>query len=235
MELTNAMTTRNSYHRAAPDDGVAPDTQDRTTESMSITSRIIVLMAALLLSLTYYLPLWEISLEAPQYPEGLGLEIWINQMQGQNPGDLNKINNLNHYIGMKTIHPESIRELHIMPWIMRGLMLFGVIVAWARKRRLLLVWLLLFVVMAVAGLVDFYLWGYDYGHNLDMENAIIKVPGMTYQPPLIGSKQLLNFTAHSWPGPAGWVALGAFVASLLTYYRERRRSAKPSGEVSRVH
>ncbi|MDF1544523.1 MAG: hypothetical protein P1R58_05415 [bacterium] len=202
---------------------------------MSRTSRIIVLIAALLLSLTYYLPLWEISLEAPQYPEGLGLEIWINQMQGQNPGDLNKINNLNHYIGMKTIHPESIKELSIMPWIMRGLMLCGIIVAWIGKRRLLLVWLVLFVVMAVAGLVDFYLWGYDYGHNLDMENAIIKVPGMTYQPPLIGSKQLLNFTAYSWPGPAGWVAVGVFMISALIYYLERRPPMQPSREVPRVH
>lgn len=235
MEPVAEMTLRNSYQRATPDHGVARDTQPRTADSMSRTSRIIILVAALLLSLTYYLPLWEISLEAPQYPEGLGLEIWINQMQGQNPGDLNKINNLNHYIGMKTIHPESIKELSIMPWIMRGLMLFGIIVAWAGKRRLLLAWLVLFVVMAVAGLVDFYLWGYDYGHNLDMENAIIKVPGMTYQPPLIGSKQLLNFTAHSWPGPAGWVAVGVFIVSAAIYYLERRRSVQPSREVSRVH
>jgi hypothetical protein len=202
---------------------------------MSTSSRIIILIAALLLSLTYYFPLWEISLEAPQYPEGLGLEIWINQMQGQNQGDLARINNLNHYIGMKTIHPESIKELSVMPWIMRGLMLFGLIAAITGKRRLLLIWLTVFVVMAVAGLVDFYLWGYDYGHNLDMEIAIIKVPGMTYQPPLIGSKQLLNFTAHSWPGPAGWVAVGMFLVSLAIYYRERQRSVQPTREVIRVH
>lgn len=235
MEPFAGMMLRNSYHPGTPDRGVARDTQHRIVDSMSRTSRFIVLLAALLLSLTYYLPLWEISLKAPQYPEGLGLEIWVNQMQGQNPGDLNKINNLNHYIGMKTIHPESIKELSIMPWIMRGLMLFGIVIAWTGKRRLLLVWLVLFIVMAVAGLVDFYLWGYDYGHNLDMENAIIKVPGMTYQPPLIGSKQLLNFTAHSWPGPAGWVAIGVFIISASIYYLERRRSVQPSREVSRVH
>ena len=64
---------------------------------------------------------------------------------------------------------------------------------------LLLVWIILFVLFAIAGLVDFYLWGYDYGHNLS-DDAAIKVPGMTYQPPLIGTKQLLNITASSWPG-----------------------------------
>ncbi len=202
---------------------------------MSTSSRIVLAIAALLLSLTYFLPLWQISLEAPQYPEGLGMEIWINQMRGQNPGDLNKINNLNHYIGMKTIHPESIRELTIMPWIMRGIMLFGLAVAATGKRRLLLIWLLLFGLMSVAGLVDFYLWGYDYGHNLDMENAIIKVPGMTYQPPVIGSKQLLNFTAHSWPGPAGWVAVAAFLCSAAVYVYENRKAKQSSKEVSRAH
>ncbi len=190
---------------------------------MTAAGRIVLVIASLLLSLTYFFPLWQISLEAPQYPEGLGLEIWINQMQGQNPGDLQKINNLNHYIGMKTIRPESIRELVVMPWVMRAIMLFGLIAAALGRRRMLLAWLVLFALVAAAGLVDFYLWGYDYGHNLDMENAIIKVPGMTYQPPLIGSKQLLNFTAHSWPGIAGWVAVGSYLVTLGVYIVDRRR------------
>ncbi len=64
----------------------------------------------------------------------------------------------------------------------------------------------------VGGLYDYWKWGYDYGHNLDLETAIIKIPDMTYQPPLIGSKQLLNFTATSWPAPGGWALV---VASLL--------------------
>jgi copper chaperone NosL len=54
------------------------------------------------------------------------------------------------------------------------------------------------VVLGIAGLIDFYMWGYDYGHNLN-PRAPIKVPGMSYQPPLIGCKQLLNINACSWP------------------------------------
>ena len=61
--------------------------------------------------LTFVFPLWYIDLEAPQYPEGIGLQIWINQIVGQNPHDLANINGLNHYIGMKEIEPESIPEL----------------------------------------------------------------------------------------------------------------------------
>ena len=179
-----------------------------------------------MLSFTYFLPLWEITLEAPQYPEGLGLEIWINQMQGQHPGDLNKINNLNHYIGMKTIKPESIPELKIMPWVMRGVMLIGLLVAATGRRSWLTFWLLIFIVVSTAGLVDFYLWGYDYGHNLDTEHAIIKVPGMSYQPPVIGAKKLLNFRAISLPGIGGWIAIGSFTIGLLVWLWEMRRQRK---------
>ncbi len=193
---------------------------------LSLLSRVLIAAAALMLAFTYFFPLWEITLDAPQYPEGLGLEIWINQMQGQNQGDLNKINNLNHYIGMKQIKPESIKELSIMPWIMRGVMLLGLVVAVTGRRSFLLIWLLIFLLVSGAGLVDFYLWGYDYGHNLDTAHAIIKVPGMSYQPPLIGSKKLLNFKAISLPGIGGWVAIGSFVIGGLVWLMEYRRARK---------
>lgn len=184
---------------------------------------MIIIVAALLLTATYYLPLWSIALNAPQYPEGLGLEIWINQIKGQHDNDLNKINNLNHYIGMQKIEPESIPELTIMPWIMRTVLVLGLIAGIVGKRKLLTIWLIVFLIVAIAGLVDFYLWGYDYGHNLDMEHAIIKVPGMSYQPPLIGSKNLLNFEAVSLPGLGGWFAIGSFLIGLAVWFFEMRK------------
>ncbi len=191
--------------------------------SMSLVSRLLIVIAALSLSLTYYLPLWTIALDAPQYPEGLGIEVWINQIQGQHPNDLIKINNLNHYIGMKKIVPESIPELKIMPWVMRVVLVLGLAAAFFGKRKLLMLWLIFFLLVAIVGFVDYYQWGYDYGHNLDLEHAIIKVPGMSYQPPLIGSKKLLNFTAISLPGSGGWVSIGAFLTGLVIWVYEFRR------------
>ena len=67
---------------------------------------------------------------------------------------------------------------------------------------------------ALAGLADFYRWGYDYGHNLDPD-AIIKIPGMTYQPPLLGAKQLLNFYATSWPASGGMVLIAAILVGVV--------------------
>jgi len=191
---------------------------------MMRSSRILIIIAALLLSLTYFMPLWKIDLIAPQYPEGLGLRIWINQIGGQNEGDLVRINRLNHYIGMKHIEPDSIKELKIMPWIMRGLLLFGVVAGLMGRRRILLAWIIVFMLMSVAGLVDYYLWGYDYGHNLDLEHASIKVPGMTYQPPIIGSKNLLNFKAVSLPDGGGWAAIISIMLAIAVYIREFYRA-----------
>jgi len=169
-------------------------------------SRLIVLVATLLLAAAYVLPLWRIELDAPQYPEGLGLRIWINQITGVKPNDLNSINNLNHYIGMHRIEPDAIPELRLMPWFIGAMIGLGLITAFAGRRWLLTTWAVVLGLGAAVGIADFWKWGYDYGHHLDPD-AAIKIPGMSYQPPLIGTKQLLNFHAASWPDIAGWLAI----------------------------
>lgn len=177
-------------------------------------ARVAVLAASLLLLGVFVLPLWSVRLIAPQYPEGLGMHIRINTVEGATEYDLNNINNLNHYIGMKRIEPEAIPELRIMPWIVAGIILTGLATAALGRRRLIYAWTAAFLMIAAAGLVDFWKWEYDYGHNLDAETAVIKIPGMSYQPPLIGSKQLLNFTATSLPASGGLLAGLALLLAL---------------------
>jgi hypothetical protein len=201
----------------------APTTTDEAQKSMRPRTRIILAAAALLLAAAYVWPMWSIDLEAPQYPEGLGMHVWINTITGQKPNDLMSINGLNHYIGMKAIVPEAIPELRLMPRIVLGLIVFGLIAAAIGRRPLLFAWTGVFAVVALAGLADFWYWGYDYGHDLD-PTAAIKVPGLSYQPPLIGSKRLLNFTANSWPGLGGIaVAVSLGVGLVLCVLETRRR------------
>jgi hypothetical protein len=147
--------------------------------------------------------------------------IWVSRITGEKPQDLNSINGLNHYIGMKPIEPESIPELQYMPIALAALAGLGVAVALIGRRRLLYAWVALFAAGAVTGLADFWKWGYDYGHNLN-PRAAIQVPGMSYQPPLIGNKQLLNFQATSWPALGGWVILGALLLALGLAVQEWR-------------
>ncbi|MCZ7608611.1 MAG: hypothetical protein M5U17_00450 [Ignavibacterium sp.] len=187
---------------------------------MKTKSAVLIAIGALILILTFFFPLWTIDLDAPQYPEGLGLRIWLNEISGLRPNDLQNINGLNHYIGMKVIEPDAIPELEIMPYIMIFMILFGLLNAYLRNKKLIYIWLILFVILGAIGIYDFYMWAYDYGHNLN-PNAPIKVPGMTYMPPIFGSKQLLNISATSLPSVAAIVIFISILLNVVALYLSR--------------
>ena len=190
---------------------------------MPKSARILVAVAALLMCAGFVLPLWRVDLIAPQYPEGLGMLIRVNTVVGVKEQDLNSINNLNHYIGMKRIEPDAIPELRYMPAILGTLVVTALLVAVVGRRRVLYAWSVALGAVLVTGLYDYWKWGYEYGHDLDVETAIIKIPDMTYQPPLIGSKQLLNFVATSWPASGGWalvLATALVAAAIWQSYRQ---------------
>jgi len=192
---------------------------------MKKISRNMFLIASLALIITYFVPLWHIGLDAPQYPEGVGLNIWLHTIDGEHPHDLDNMNTLNHYIGMKKIVPDSIPELKIMPYIIGFMILFGLIVFTINKKWLAWLWVVLFVLLMAAGLYDFYLWEYNYGHDLDPK-AAIKVPGMSYQPPLIGSKQLLNFTSTSLPAFGGIVMGISLMLGFAAIYFDSKKEKR---------
>lgn len=191
---------------------------------MSVTHRLVFAFAALLMGTLYFLPMWEITLEAPQYPKGneLGILISIDEVTGARPNDLQNLNGLNHYIGMKPIDADAIPELKYMPIVVGFLIGIGVMFAVIGKRWLILIWLVLLVAAGSLGMYDFWLWEYDYGHNLD-PHAAIKIEGMSYQPPLIGSGQLLNFTAHSYPAVGFYFIIGSSVLASLAWWLSRKR------------
>ncbi len=193
----------------------------KTELVMNTKARITVAIASLILILTFFFPIWQISLQAPQYPEGLGLNIWINKITGENYHNLESINGLNHYIGMKAITVDSIPELKIMPYIIIFLIFFGLLAAVTGKKKLVEAWIAMFIILAIAGLVDFYMWEYNYGHNLSTD-APIKIPGMSYQPPLIGSQKLLNITATSLPFISSFVIFISIAMSVVSLFMKSK-------------
>lgn len=184
-----------------------------------------VLASELLMIAVYFVPIWQIQMWAPQYPDWLHLKIWINNITG----DVDIINGLNHYIGMKYIKLEMFPEFKVMPYLLGGLIAFGFIVSIVRIRFLLFTYLVLLVAAGIAGMVDFYLWGYDYGHNLDPK-AAIKVPGMVYQPPLIGTKELLNFIAYSAPDIGGWLFVISGLMIISAIYLDMKKKQLIDGK-----
>jgi hypothetical protein len=217
----------------APQGSLAPSAAGKKERPMTMRVRLVLAATAVLLVAVYVLPIWKIELEAPQYPEGIGMYITLDSIEGMKPNDLQNINGLNHYIGMARIEPELFPELRLMPWILGALILTGLVTASMGSRRLLLAWTAAFLVAAGAGMIDFYVWGYQYGRNLD-PRAAIKVPGLSYQPPLIGSKKLLNFTAHSWPAPGGWIAIVAGATLVLVAASELRGARRPGAPMPRT-
>lgn len=166
---------------------------------ISVVSKVMLLVVAALFIGALFVPMWQIQLDAPQYPEGLVLRLHANKIGG----DVEIINGLNHYIGMATLHSENFFEFTVLPYIFGGLGLISMLLIFIANKKAVLGFLIFYILFVAVAAIDFYRWNYEYGHNLD-PNAAIKVPGMAYQPPLIGYKQMLNFGAYSIPDIGGW-------------------------------
>ncbi|EGV43975.1 hypothetical protein BZARG_1502 [Bizionia argentinensis JUB59] len=197
---------------------------------------IIMVIGSLLLLGLFKFPLWNIMLGAPQYPDPLGMNIYIDGIQGVKEFDLQNIDGLNHYIGMKTIpKPEEMWEFSVFPKVILGMAVLGVLIGFLGffeklNYKFFLGWFLLMSVLGVAGMYDFNNWLTDYGGNLD-PHAIIKVTmpdgsPMSYKPPLIGYKKLLNFDVDSWPHLGGYLLFVGMALTLVAFWIGRKATLK---------
>ncbi|MFD0989380.1 hypothetical protein ACFQ1R_04695 [Mariniflexile jejuense] len=192
-------------------------------------SKIIMLIAALLPLGLFFFPLWKITLEAPQYPTPLGMYIHINDFSDANPFDIKNINLMNHYVGMKYI-PDAIPEFKIFPIGILITSSIGLLIGFFGNYKWFLAWFILMVVVSAAGMYDFYLWEHDYGHNLDPK-AILKFTNpdgtqMGFQPPMLGSKDILNFKAHSYPRLGALFLFLGIVTSFVAFIVGKKQTKK---------
>ena len=192
--------------------------------------RILLGICAIALFAVNFMPIWQIDLDAPQYPEGLRLLIFANKLAG----NVDIINGLNHYIGMKHIDASMFPEFSYMKYILGALVGFGLLAGLTGKRPVLYSWVILLLIAATAGMYDFWSWLYDYGHNLDPRAAII-VPGMSYQPPLLGYKDLLNFRAGSFPDLGGYAIIISGFMAVIAVMLELLRKPKTEKAPVKIH
>ena len=183
--------------------------------NLTILSKVLLVIEGLLFIGSLFVPMWRIELDAPQYPEGLMLQLHANKIGG----DVDIINGLNHYIGMATLHTENFFEFTVLPYVFGTFAFISLILVFINNRKAVFGFLITFVLFVILAGIDFYRWNYEYGHNLD-PNAAIKVPGMAYQPPLIGYKQLLNFGAYSIPDIGGWMLTCAGILLFVVVLKE---------------
>ncbi|MGC1631743.1 MAG: hypothetical protein WA749_06490 [Gelidibacter sp.] len=184
---------------------------------------IIMIIGSLLLLGLFKFPLWNIMLGAPQYPDPLGMNIYIQGIEGVEEFDIKNIDGLNHYIGMKTIPKvEEMWEFEVFPLVIGIMVGLGVIIGLLGffgkvSYKWFLGWFIVMSILGIMGMYDFNLWLIEYGTDLDPK-AIMKLENMdgtpmTYKPPLIGYQKMLNFDVDSWPATGAYMI---FIGMMLT-------------------
>jgi copper chaperone NosL len=176
------------------------------------TARIIQLLLIVPLLLSFFQPLWRISLKAPQYPYGLYMDIYSYKLVGGNDGqDINEINELNHYIGMQKIERGAFADLDWMPFAFGILALLALRVAAIGNLYSLVDLTVLTLYVSMFGMFRFAYREYVFGHNLD-PHAAVKIQPFT--PVILGTKQVANFSTTAMP-QLGSLLVGLFVTGLL--------------------
>ena len=175
-------------------------------------ARIALFLLLIPLCLSFVFPLWRISMTAPQYPQGLYMDIFSYKLEGGDGGQhIQEINTLNHYIGMHKIDRQSLSDLDFMPFLFGVLGLLVLRVAALGNIRALI------DLTVLAGYGCTFAFGrfvyrlYTFGHNLD-PHAPVKVAPFT--PVIIGTKQIANFTTHSYP-QLGSICVGVFLFGVV--------------------
>jgi hypothetical protein len=188
-------------------------------------ARLVILLATLLLAATYVFPLWNLTMFAPQYPDGLRLDIYSYTLAGGNGGqDVKEINLLNHYIGMRDLANESFTEFQWMPFVIGaiGLLLLRAIVY--RTVGAVLDATVVFGYFGAFSAWSFAYKLYQYGHQLAPEAPIKVAP---FMPPIFGYQQIANFEVYSYPRAGTYAMLGAIAllaVALARSWRQRRRT-----------
>jgi len=195
-----------------------------------------MVFGSLLLLGLFKFPLWNIMLGAPQYPDPLGMNIYIQGIEGVSEFDLQNIDGLNHYIGMKVIpKPEDMWEFSVFPKVIIAMVILGVVIGMLGyfekvSYKYFLGWFIFMSILGILGMYDFNNWLTDYGSDLD-PHAIIKVTNpdgspMSYKPPLIGFKKLLNFDVTSLPHTGGYLMFVGMSLTLVAFWLGRKVSLR---------
>lgn len=194
-------------------------------ETLEPLPRLLLVLAALLLVPVYLVPLWKLTMFAPQYPDGLRLEIYSYKLEGGNAGqDVKEINILNHYIGMRDLTTADFTEFKWIPFVVGMLALLLLRAPVHGRMGDLIDVLVLYFYFALFSLWSFGYKLYSYGHSLAPTASVKVAP---FMPPIFGRKQLANFEVYSYPSAGSYALAGVallLVVALVIAWRQTLRS-----------
>ena len=179
---------------------------------MFLGARVALAALVIPLCLAFTAPLWKISMVAPQYPDGLYMEIYAHKVDGGHDAhDIKEINQLNHYIGMKPIDRAALTDLDWIPFALGLLALLTLRCAAIGNVRTLIDLVVVSGYVASFAFARFIYKLWYFGHSLAPDAPIKLAP---FTPAVIGKKQVANFAVESWPqGGTYWMA--AFLAGVV--------------------
>lgn len=187
---------------------------------LSTTSRVLVVVASLVLLPCIFLPTWRITLRAPQYPNGLALTIYPTTVEG----DLREVNLLNHYIGMHEIEPGEFPEFRFIPFFILRFLGLSLLAAMVGRMALGALGYLDFVLFGVVMLNTLQHWLAEFGQNLDPTAPLRLEP---FSAKFLGVTQVGQFSVSSAPA-IGAILMGIAAALgpvvLFLEWRKLRRA-----------
>jgi hypothetical protein len=165
---------------------VLPDGSTRSLTTYLLPSALLML-AALMLMVSMFLPYWTMTMTAPQYPKGLKVDVYINHLEGE----MREIDELNHYIGLPPLDEGGRfeRSISIFALVMLGLLLMAGVFVHNQWAAVLALPALGFPVIFVA---DLYYILYTYGHSIDPKSALGGAIE-PFTPPILGVGKVAQF------------------------------------------
>ena len=185
-------------------------------------TRLILLLLIFPILLSYWTPLWTIRLHAPQYPNGLQVDIYSYKIVGGHSGqDINEINELNHYIGMRKLARSEFTDLDWIPFVLGILVLLTLRQAALGDLRGLIDLVVLTGDVSAFAFARYVLQLYLFGHTLDSSAPVKIAP---FMPVVIGRKQLANFTTYGFPNGGTFLmaifAIGIIALTVIEWRRD---------------
>ena len=169
-----------------------------------------------MLLVSLFLPYWQMDLVAPQYPNNLHLTAFVNQLTG----DVEEIDGLNHYIGMRPLNEAAQIERSIGVYAMIAFVVLLELASFIHSR-----WAVLLVIPVMffpfVFLIDLHLWMSHFGQNLD-PNAPLSNAVEPFVPPVLGTGMVGQFKTVAWPGVGLILSAIASLVMLLALFFHRR-------------
>ncbi|MBO0958523.1 hypothetical protein J1P26_02175 [Neobacillus sp. MM2021_6] len=187
----------------------------RKKNKLSITSSVLIGLAAILIGASIFFPWWKMVFYAPQYPEGLNIIVYPNKLAGE----IDIINGLNHYIGMSNFGEENFPELAYLVYLIAGLAVLALVTAILRNKKVLYGLISVIALGGLAGILDLHFALQKYGSNLDPK-APIKID--PFVPPIVGENTVANFITHSLLGTGIYFVIAAFILLFIPLWKDRK-------------